>query len=196
MTSKNDGNVVLDRQNNNIQGGVVISSPDAHVPLPNLKYGYRKERYRWEELKAIIHDEQDLDKLSRSENDQREYEVFRYHLKQQYSSIVDYILITKFGFEKAKNDTGLWRSIPSLQESKIPRKTLVKNDFPYYTAPNIIHYILWKIKEDLTPTEIEQADTELKTSYGALDVVEWTNPPHLKSLPEIDHAHFLCLIKE
>ena len=194
MTSSNDGHVD-DPHNSSIEG-VVISDPNVHLSLPNLKYGYRKERYQWEELKQIIHEQDDLDKLSRCEQDQREYEVFRYHLKQQYSSIVDYILITKFGFGQANNDEGLWHSVPSLQEYKVPRKILVKNDFPYYTAPNIVHYILWKIKEDLTPSEIEEAETELKTSFGALDVVQWTNPPRLKSLPEIDHAHFLCLMKE
>ncbi|KAL3940510.1 MAG: hypothetical protein SGBAC_004961 [Bacillariaceae sp.] len=194
MTSNhNDGNTD-DRQTNGTLE-VVISDPNVQVSLPNLKYGYRKQRYQWDELKQIIQDEQqDLDKLSRSEEDQREYEVFRYHLKQQYYSIVDYILISKFGFEKQAKKYTRWQAVPSLQESKTSRKVLVKNDFPYYTASNIVHYILWKLKEDLTMDEIQEAETELKTSFGALDVVHWTNPPRLRSLPEIDHAHYLCLM--
>lgn len=178
-----------------IVGGVLISDPNVSVSLPTLKYGYRRERYQWEELKSIIR-EQDLDKLSRSEDDQREYEIFRHHLKQQYSSIVDYILITKFDFQAEKRNDRMWHSVPNLQDAKTPHKVLVKNDFPYYTAPNIVHFILWKIKEDLTADEISEAETELKTSFGALDVVQWMNPPRLKSLPEIDHSHYLCLMKE
>jgi len=37
-------------------------------------------------------------------------------------------------------------------------------------------------------------DTNANTSMFA-DVLYWINPVHLKSLPEIDHAHLVCLQK-
>ena len=69
--------------------------------MPVLKFGYRTERAGWPELVQIIgNKETELERISRSEEDQREYEIFRHHLKRQYKSGTDYILITKFKFSK------------------------------------------------------------------------------------------------
>ena len=140
--------------------GVIISSRNIPVELPTLKYGYRTERFQWAELCLVIDVEKDLEKLARSESQQREYEIFRYHLKQQYTSVFDYILVSKLGFEKVK-DNGLWRAEPPLKDLNEVRKALVPNDFPYFMADGIVHYVLWKTKEDVTKNDIEEAREEL-----------------------------------
>jgi hypothetical protein len=89
------------------------------------------------------------------------------------------------------------------------------NDFPYYYLPGIQHWILWKLGGELPTTkEIANAKKEIlkeSTSHllhdptqgllqgNALERIinddevflHWINPPHLRSLPGIDHVHIL-----
>jgi len=73
---------------------------------------------------------------------------------------------------------------------------LIPNDFPYYVEENIVHYVLWKTKIPITEKEIHDARIILETniSINALEIIHWVNPPNLKSVPDIDHVHFLCRI--
>lgn len=177
--------------------GVIVSSRDVPISLPVLKFGYRSERFQWDELREIIEGvDKDLAKLSRSKSQQREYEVFRYHLRRQYKSVIDYILISKLGFEKAKHqEDGLWQATPQLKDFDQVRKVLAPNDFPYYMAHGILHYVLWKTKENINDEDVIGAREDLHRMMDLEDTLYWVNPPHLKSLPEIDHVHFLCLLK-
>jgi hypothetical protein len=89
------------------------------------------------------------------------------------------------------------------------------NDFPYYYLPGIQHWILWKLGGELpTSKEIANAKKEIlkeSTSHFQHDPTQgllqgnaleriinddevflhWINPPHLRSLPGIDHVHIL-----
>ena len=94
------------------------------------------------------------------------------------------------------------------------------NDFPYYFEPGIQHFVLWKLGGEVTPEEISQAKLDIwngsqstesipsssdqktpdniETACNGEQVVNnhelflhWINPPHLKSLPGIDHVHIL-----
>jgi hypothetical protein len=51
----------------------------------------------------------------------------------------------------------------------------------------------------------EDVKQELELSGGedsengqavVVDCLHWINPPHLKSLPDIDHVHILCLLQQ
>ena len=69
---------------------------------------------------------------------------------------------------------------------------------------NVVHYVLWKynnstsnnknIPTSITEKEIEDAKRllEINPTIHATEILHWSNPPHLKSIPEIDHVHFLC----
>ena len=186
-------------------GLVKITNPDVKVTLPVLKYGYRTTKASWEELIRIIEVEYDIPKLSRSRAQQHDYEVFRYHMKKQYRSTLDFILISKFGFDAVADGDGdgdgdnncqqRWKADPCLEDvPKNPQRIiLVENDFPYFIEENIVHYVLWKLKEKITPQEISEARERLQSEpVEALELLEWVNPPYLKSIPEIDHVHFLC----
>jgi hypothetical protein len=94
---------------------------------------------------------------------------------------------------------------------------LVKNDFPYHTADNVEHWILWKLdrkaaaggkhrdregdaraedgsRSSIAASDLETAKNDLRARLGnVLDVLHWVNPPHLKTVPELDHVHILCL---
>lgn len=177
-----------------------IATRHENVFLPHREYGYRSEPLTWEELVDIIAKENNLARLSRSVQQETEYTIYREKLKSEWKSVYDHILHTKFGFEKreARNRDAeyFWEAYPPMTEIKEERTTLVLNDFPYYNAPNIYHYVLWKIGGDVTDQEIEDARNELHSSLGDVkDLLHWKNPPHLKSLPDIDHIHILCLRK-
>mmetsp|Transcript_4049 Transcript_4049/g.10574 ORF Transcript_4049/g.10574 Transcript_4049/m.10574 type:complete len:224 (-) Transcript_4049:143-814(-) len=184
-------------------GLVKITDPDVKVTLPILKYGYRTTRASWEELVRTIEVEYDIPKLARSRAQQHDYEVFRYHMKRQYRSTLDYMLISKFGFDAVAVDDGnrrqRWKTARPRSEGApgdLRRVILVENDFPYFVEESIVHYVLWKLDEEITPREISEARERLQSEpVKALELLQWVNPPYLKSIPEIDHVHFLCRLE-
>ena len=205
--SSNNSNAVNQDDNDNDDG---IDT----VMLPYREYGYRSEPFTWDELIQIIEKEKNLAKLSRSIQQERDYQHAMKSIKRQWKSVYDHILHTKFGFEKREvetrtiqNNNGdglhedtvvLWESYPPLSEIQEIQKVLVLNDFPYYNGPGIFHYVLWKIGgEDVSDQDIEEAREELCSKLGDVqDILHWKNPPHLKSLPDIDHIHILCQRRE
>lgn len=162
------------------------------IKLSDREYGYRTVPFSWAELVQVITIEENVAKLSRNVDQQREYEIFRRGLSRQWASIYDYILCSKFGFQKQGTE-GDWVARPRLSDVSEVFRTLEMNDFPYYMEDGISHYILWKTFKDITPQEIDDARKELLNKKDVTDTLFWMNPPHLKSLPGIDHVHFLCL---
>ena len=188
--SSSSGCTPTENRNDNEDG-------DDGIVLPYREYGYLSEHLTWDELIQIVDKEKNLAKLSRSVEQQKEYTIATREIKRQWRSVYDHILHSKFGFEKrvVESDTQgpVWETYPPLSEVKTPQKVLVLNDFPYYNAPGIYHYVLWKIGGDVTDLEIEEAREELCSTLGDVeDLLHWKNPPHLKSLPDIDHIHILC----
>ena len=153
----------------------------------------RKTPFTWPELVQIVEKEKDLAKLCRRVEDQRGYDLHRQELKQNWASIYDFILWSKFGFDRVLVD-GRWNSQPRLSDVTLVHKSLWLNDFPYYVQDGIVHYVLWKILEDVTEEEIQEARNKIIGTKNAIEIIHWINPPHLKSLPDIDHVHFLCLV--
>jgi len=166
---------------------------DKRIQLPVLEYGYRTVPLDWPELIQIIQVENCLAKLSRSVEQQRDYEVYRRDLKRHWVSIYDHILVTKFGREQRTDSDGLYYAYPPLAEVIEVKKSVVRNDFPYYMADGVEHWVLWKLGADCTLTDIDEAKQEIGERLGdVIDFIHWVNPPHLKSLPDIDHVHILC----
>jgi Protein of unknown function (DUF3605) len=180
-------------------GTVSITNPNITITLPTLRYGYRTTKVTWDELISIFQnlgvEQKNLAKMSRSRQQQYDYEVFRYHMKLQYTSSLDFLLISKFGMT-AEKYKGKWKASQSLADMNAPLTRLVSNDFPYFVEDNIHHFILWKTKEPVSKDEIETVKNELRVDHGAVDVLYWVNPPSLQSIPEIDHVHFLFRNKQ
>jgi Protein of unknown function (DUF3605) len=179
-----------------VPGEVVITNPNVAVTLPVLAHGYRASKATWPELVQIVNVDRDIPRMSRSRSQQHAYEVFRHHMKEQYQSGTDFILISKFGFDSARNRDGKWQAIPQLGDVENSQKILVPNDFPYFVEDSVVHYVLWQTKDKLTEQQIDDARQELQNHLRALDIVHWINPRNLQSLPEIDHVHFLCLLSK
>jgi Protein of unknown function (DUF3605) len=165
------------------------------IVLQTREYGYRTSPFNWTELVQIIDVEKNLAKLSRSVKQQTEYQIHTRDLKSKWRDPHHYILHSKFGLEKRLvkgTDGELWETDPPVS-TKEPALNLSLNDFPYFTAPGIYHYVLWKIGGDVTDQEIEHACKQIRSELGdVLDFLHWKNPLHLKSLPDIDHAHILA----
>jgi hypothetical protein len=227
----NDNGVLVSPTATTAQQDTDVSLPlPLPIHLPPVKYGYRTTRYEWLELQQIILVEQNLDKLCRSENQQMEYERFKQKLTQTWKSVLDYVLCTKLDVPRCvQKETGLayaqlYPSPVSSPSSPLPAlplpspKTIVlRNDFPYYTAENIHHYVLWKLHGICSDDDITQAKEDVKQELElgnyenngdgddgendngqavVVDCLHWVNPPHLKSLPDIDHVHILCLLQQ
>jgi Protein of unknown function (DUF3605) len=165
------------------------------IVLPTREYGYRTSPFNWTDLVQIIEVEQNLAKLSRSVKQETEYQIHMRDLKSKWRDPHHYILHSKFGLKKCLvkgTDGELWETDPPVSTIE-PSLHLSLNDFPYFTAPAIHHYVLWKIGGDVTDQEIEHACQQIRSELGdVLDFLHWKNPLHLKSLPDIDHAHILA----
>jgi len=191
-TVNDNGNDRQDTNNKNAE------KDNDEIVLPKLKYGYRKTPMSWSEMQTFICVEQDLAKLARSEEQQRQYMIAMRDINSEYKTMYDFILHDKFGFDRKQDNEKKWQACLPSQPQTTPRTVLVPNDFPYSMAPGIHHYILWKWGGDVTPEEIDQAKLDFKNdNYSdhtkVIDVLHWINPPHLKSLPDIDHVHILTL---
>ena len=167
------------------------------------------KKYTWKEVKDIIKTS-DLSLLRRNQEQEKDYQKFRSQLRKEWTSVLDYILVTKFDWRKEITDAKQWTAI-SPQDRYETRLVLCRNDFPYYMESNIDHWILWKLDgrsgigsnlNTITNNEIEQAKIDLcankdnrfeDRNVKILDILHWINPPHLKSLPDIDHVHILTL---
>ena len=77
----------------------------------------------------------------------------------------------------------------------IKKRALALNDFPYYLEEGVEHWCLWKLWSDVTKEDIDWGVGELRRQEVYSEILHWVNPVHLKSLPDIDHAHIVCLRK-
>lgn len=189
----------------------------------SLIHRQRQTPLSWDELRNIIIVGKDLSLLSRSKEQTNTYRKCRVTINNEWISIYDYLLCTKFGFdwvyaEDSETDVSSptynqqqtkKRSNPTFQKylqqtaSSIttqPQLKLCLNDFPYYFEPNIHHHVLWKLGGVVTADEITQAKKDIlcQAHTSVVDIekdhevfLHWVNPPHLKSLPGIDHVHIL-----
>jgi hypothetical protein len=106
--------------------------------------------------------------------------------------VYDDILHTKFQCSKKRNPDGKWYAIPKETTTDQPLVVVVPNDFPYYLEDDIQHWVLWKLGGTCTPDDIAEGQRQIQTAIQATEFLHWINPPHLKSLPDIDHVHYNC----
>lgn len=167
---------------------------------------FAKEPMKWEHC-MDIYDTQAWHELSRSPSQEVVYQQHCNKVRKEWKSISDYMLAKVFNFETvqcSKSDSGKLAARPILDGvtcTMKPMKKLVRNDFPYNFVEGIEHWCLWKIGSDIEVEEIFDARRKIvkesqEDGKHVEDLMHWTNPPHLKSLPEIDHVHILCLAKQ
>lgn len=145
----------------------------------------------WEEVKDVII-RGDLAILGRSQQQQEEYDAFYNQTKSNWLTIADFLLATKFEYEVLEDITSKKKSVNRTNIISQERLKLAPNDFPYYFEDGIHHFILWKLGGIITEHEAVDAAMKLRTHNSKyIDHIIYINPPHLKSIPEIEHAHVL-----
>jgi hypothetical protein len=191
---------------------VLLNIPDdvearKTITLPVLEYGYRTTRCSWDEFVDIILHQKILAKISRSEEQQYIYELHKQKVLLQWDTMTDYVLYTKFPnvFTKVESTVVVdssqprrWKIDPPVESISTTHLALVKNDFPYYMEDNIEHWILWKLGGDsINDLDFQNAKRDLCMNHNMQenDIIHWVNPIHLKSIPNIEHAHFLGRVK-
>jgi hypothetical protein len=109
---------------------------------------------------------------------------------------------------KKKGKKKKWVSVPRLHELEVgeARTALVPNEFPYHVDTSLIqHYVLWKVggSGSVEEGEVRQAERTLRARFhlpppGGCDepIITINNPAHRRSLPGIDHVHFLVRLPQ
>ncbi len=143
----------------------------------------------WGFLKRIVKRPEEIFLLGREPEDQRKYVEILSETKKKWRSASDLLKVDKFGFAKIEI-SGLFASGDPPQDLKTLQ--IHRNDYPYNFGPSIDHYCLWKFGGPIKAKEIESAMNDLKSEGRYGKCIYWINPPHLKSIPDVDHAHILA----
>jgi hypothetical protein len=118
---------------------------------------------KWEDAKmCIVLDRLDL--LRRSPDVLRQYNEYRQNLATNGINIRDVIL------NKMRKRPVKW----------------MKNDYPY-NVEGTKHYLIWS----MTPLENDLIRDFADKYTGGREYLTFVNPEHLKSIPDIWHAHVL-----
>lgn len=161
---------------------------------------FSKRSISWEDAVDIILSNR-LDLLARNRKQEEEYSVYRDTLKQTWVSAADYVLHSKFDFPKEKTTVSygkcsgehLWTVTRPLEVLDVAITRLCLNDFPYNFENGVEHWCLWKFGGEANCEDVKSAVAALHGMIGTVTgAMHWVNPPHLKSLPEIDHVHIIC----
>ncbi|AGE54263.1 protein of unknown function (DUF3605) [Paramecium bursaria Chlorella virus NY2B] len=118
---------------------------------------------KWEDAKMCVLLDR-LDLLRRSHDVLEKYEEYLRYLDDNGIHVRDVIL------KKMRNRPVKW----------------LKNDYPY-DIDDACHYLIWSTK----PLEPELVRDFADKYTGGREYVTFVNPEHLKSIPDIWHAHVL-----
>ena len=145
----------------------------------------RRQPITWDEARNLIPG--NLSGLARSREQETAYRAGRARIKDEWESIYDYLLVTKFGFDWTwgegapvvdTDDSPGTAETTRLVRRKRSRPThreyfdnlqfddgtqlrFCPNDFPYYFESGIEHHVLWKLGGDVTDEEVASAKAEL-----------------------------------
>ncbi|TPX58680.1 hypothetical protein PhCBS80983_g02989 [Powellomyces hirtus] len=103
---------------------------------------------------------------------------------------IDQLKVEIFGYEASTDESSgkIYARSPA-DPSQIRDKVLRTNVYPYYTKPpgQITHSVLW-YRDEMTADEISAL---LLERLPGDQFVFWINPPHRRTIPEINHCHVL-----
>ena len=141
----------------------------------------RREPITWDEARTLI--PANLSGLARSREQEAAYREGRARIRDEWESIYDYLLVTKFGFDwtwgegapvaddgedggtrlvRRKRSRPTHREyFDNLQFDSRTQLRFCPNDFPYCFESGIEHHVLWKLGGDVTDEEVAAAKAEL-----------------------------------
>lgn len=147
----------------------------------------------WPEIKQTI-SEGRLEKLGRSSANLVVYRKFGADTNEKWVSTWNYVLVSKLSLGSIVDpESGkLKANMEEYEQTRDVRFNFSLNDYPYNFEEGVYHYILWKIGSDITNEDISKYETKAREIHGSVESITFLNPPHLKSIKNVDHAHILC----
>ena len=149
---------------------------------------FREEPLGWRHLSLVV-EQGRLELLGRSRAQQQGYRAFAAELGREWASTADFLLCAKLGLPHSLDEQGRKQAV---RPADLRLLRLLSNDFPYHFEAGIEHFVLWKCgPEPLTSDEIEEARQRM-LEEGFAETLFYVNPPHLKSILDIDNAHLIA----
>eukprot|EP00051_Salpingoeca_urceolata_P018418 m.258276 g.258276 ORF g.258276 m.258276 type:complete len:194 (-) comp19188_c0_seq3:2518-3099(-) len=140
----------------------------------------------WQEIKHHI-ESSHVELLGRTAEDLNKYREWKAQILTEWQSVDEFVLHRVFEYPPISGPTG--KKIAHVPEDKAPRVVFRPNDFPYTAEAGVQHHVLWVHFCELTDTLVQ--DVIAKQCSHFEEVTWFRNPPHLRSIPSVDHAHIL-----
>lgn len=134
-----------------------------------------------------------LEKLVRSPGQQVNYLQKLEKIRNEWESISDYILFTKFMLPFSISTAGKKFVCRDFIDSS---QLCVENDFPYNFADDIVHMVYWRIGGEVTLNDLRDAMKDLNGSYDVKKYALFINPPRLKSILDLSHGHIILQVHD
>ena len=141
--------------------------------------------------------------LGRSFEQHRKYKTFMDQVKLEWSCGSDFVLSERLGVPCCVGTDGKKTVIRSemLADARYNGKLfLIENDFPYNFESDMKHFCLWKIGSEINvggdSCEIRGEMEKVGYPFSHLNDTwcYYINPPNLKSIHDIDHAHIIMRV--
>ncbi len=151
------------------------------------------EKKSFEDIEEIVRTGH-LEVLGRSQEDEEKYQAYKRHVLLEWKTVGDLILVTHFGLQwDVDNEGKKFVPFPNPVVASQNIKCL-KNDFPYNFENDTLHFIVWRLDGEVETNDIMSALEDLKTRFTILKYTCYINPPHLKSVLNVHHAHIVAKV--
>lgn len=114
-----------------------------------------------------------------------EHQIF---VNKNYRSINDFIRI-KYLKWNSQIDSNIGKQIAVPAEQSIRQPLLTPNDYPYYLVKNIQHWLIWCDPKPNEPEKMIERIVEKEFPRDTFDRLYFVNPPRLRSVSDVFHAH-------
>ncbi len=140
----------------------------------------------WDEVAVLVATNR-FEKLGRLAADLEHYKQKIREYKEEFATVGDYVLHTKFGCG-CKIDAEGKKYVHPDDIVQDERFVWAENDFPYALDKKIQHHLLWSTKP-LSKEQLEQIIPQhISTDW---EYIYFVNPPTLQTVHNVYHAHIL-----
>ncbi|RYO74812.1 hypothetical protein DL764_010695 [Monosporascus ibericus] len=162
----------------------IISTPDSE---------YRAST--WEEVQKLVRDNR-LDLFQRVPSELRRYLGYTWKLRQEYGSVMDFVLTQRLQWEMPMVPKG--KPFEFEEDTKI-----LRNDWPYGIDKRIVHLVVWTkfdleedpITTDLTDKARREIEAWVQQKFGSRmpreQFIWFKNWKSLKSVQAVEHFHVM-----
>jgi hypothetical protein len=169
-------------------------------------------RLSWPEVQELIQTNR-IDLFQRVPSDLRRYKAYTAKLKQQYGSVMNFVMAERLKWQDLVPQGELFSNpgkITATRLNTVRSLTLaiddiriLLNDWPYGIDTRIIHLVVWvkfqleedAISGDLTDTARQQLDLYVDQTFrahvGAGNCIWFKNWASLKSIHAVEHFHVM-----